>query len=56
MSLPLNTFTQLENFGHSLKASSYRIQVKQAEDIYEAFQLAKKLGLDRHCTRNGHQL
>ncbi len=45
MSLPLNTFTQLENFGHSLKASSYRIQIKQAEDIYEAFQLAKKLGL-----------
>jgi len=45
MSLPLNTFTQLENFGHSLKASSYCIQIKRAEDIYEAFQLAKKLGL-----------
>lgn len=45
MSLPLNTFTQLENFGHSLKASSYRIQIKRSEDIYEAFQLAKKLGL-----------
>ena len=45
MSLPLKTFTQLENFGHSLKASSYRIQVKRAEDIHEAFQLAKKLGL-----------
>ena len=42
----LNThFTQLENFGHSLKASCYRIKVKQTEDIYEAFQLAKKLGL-----------
>ncbi len=38
-------FTQLENFGHSLKASCYRIQIKRAEDIYEAFQLAKKLGL-----------
>jgi len=40
-----NTFSQLENFGHSLKASCYRIPVKQTEDIYEAFQLAKKLGL-----------
>jgi len=40
-----NTFTQLENFGHSLKASSYRIQINRSEDIYEAFQLAKKLGL-----------
>jgi len=45
MSLPFNTFTQLENFGHSLKASCYRIQIKQTEDIYEAFQLARKLGL-----------
>ena len=45
MSLPFNTFTQLENFGHSLKASSYRIQIKRTEHIYEAFQLAKKLGL-----------
>ncbi|MEP6894653.1 MAG: FAD-binding oxidoreductase, partial [Chloroflexota bacterium] len=45
MSLPLNTFKQLENFGHSLKASSYCVQVKQTEDIYETFQLAKKLGL-----------
>jgi FAD/FMN-containing dehydrogenase len=39
------TFTQFENFGHSLKASSYRITAHQAEDIYETFQLAKKLGL-----------
>jgi FAD/FMN-containing dehydrogenase len=45
MPLSLNTFTQLENFGHSLKSSSYRIQVKRSEDIYETFQLAKKLGL-----------
>jgi FAD/FMN-containing dehydrogenase len=46
MSINLNThFTQLENFGHSLKASCYRIQIKRPEDIYEAFQLAKKLGL-----------
>lgn len=46
MSLNLNTtYTQLENFGHSLKASSYRIPIQRTDDIYEAFQLAKKLGL-----------
>jgi len=45
ISLPLNSFTYLENFGHSLKAPSYRIQVKKPEDIFEAFQLAKRLGL-----------
>ncbi len=45
MSLPLNSFTILENFGHSLKAPSYRVSVKKSEDIYEAFQLAKKHGL-----------
>ena len=45
MSLSLNTFTQLENFGHSLKSSCYRIQVRKTDDIYEAFQLAKKNGL-----------
>jgi FAD/FMN-containing dehydrogenase len=39
------TFTPFENFGHSLKALSYRIQIRTSEDIYEAFQLAKKLGL-----------
>jgi FAD/FMN-containing dehydrogenase len=42
----LNThFTQLENFGHSLKSSSYQIHINKTEDISEAFQLAKKLGL-----------
>ncbi|HXF83836.1 MAG TPA: FAD-binding oxidoreductase [Anaerolineales bacterium] len=46
MSTNLNVhFTQLENFGHSLKASCYRIPVKRIEDIYEAFRWAKKLGL-----------
>ena len=40
-----NTFIQLENFGHSLRASAYRIPIHTTEDIYEAFQLAKKLGL-----------
>jgi FAD/FMN-containing dehydrogenase len=42
----LNTqFTQLENFGHSLKASSYRIRITKTEDILEALLLAKRLGL-----------
>jgi decaprenylphospho-beta-D-ribofuranose 2-oxidase len=46
MIMNLNTqFTKLENFGHSLKSSCYRIQVRKTEDIYEAFQLAKQLGL-----------
>jgi len=45
MSHPLNTFTYFENFGHSLKAPSYRVPVKNSEDMYEAFQLAKKHGL-----------
>src|SRR5512146_2152087 len=40
-----NTFTQFENFGHSLKAPSYHIKPESFEDIYEAFQLAKKMGL-----------
>jgi FAD/FMN-containing dehydrogenase len=40
-----NTFTQLENFGHSLKASSYRLRIRTKEDIYEALQLAQQLGL-----------
>jgi len=45
MSLPLKTFTRFENFGHSLKSSSYRVQVRRVEDIHEAFHLAKKLDL-----------
>jgi len=40
-----NTFTLLENFGHSLSAPSYRFQPKTTEEIYAAFQLAKKSGL-----------
>ncbi len=40
-----NTFTQFENFGHSLKAPSYHIRPRSSEDINEAFQLAKKTGL-----------
>jgi len=45
MSLPLNTFTRLENFGHSLRAASYRLPVQKTEDIYETFRLARNLGL-----------
>lgn len=45
MSLSPSTFTQFENFGHSLKSSCYRIRVRETDDIYETFQLAKKLGL-----------
>jgi decaprenylphospho-beta-D-ribofuranose 2-oxidase len=45
-------FTVLENFGHSLKAPSYRIQPKTAKDLYETFQLAKKTGL-KVSTRGG---
>lgn len=40
-----NTFTQLENFGHSLRTPSYLIQSKKSEEIYKAFRLAKKLEL-----------
>ena len=39
------TFTQLENFGHSLRAPAYLIQPRSEEDIYNAFKLAKKHGL-----------
>ena len=40
-----NTFTQLENFGHSLKAPSYLIKPQKPEEIYEAFRSAKHMGL-----------
>ena len=42
MSLSLNNFTQLENFGHSLRASSYRFQPKCVPEIEEVFRLARK--------------
>jgi len=45
MSLPLSTFKQFENFGHSIQASSYQIPIQKTEDIFKAFQLAEKLGL-----------
>jgi len=46
MSLTLdNTFTQLENFGHSLRASSYCFRPTRTEEIYKVFRLAKETGL-----------
>ena len=39
------SFITLENFGHSMSAPSYRFSPKTSEEIYEAFQLAKKTGL-----------
>src|SRR5688572_19540044 len=46
MSLTLdNTFTQFENFGHSLRAPSYCFRPTHAEEILDVFNLAKNLGL-----------
>jgi FAD/FMN-containing dehydrogenase len=45
MPLPLNNFTQLENFGHSLRAPSYRFCPTQVDEIYEVFHLAGETGL-----------
>jgi len=42
MSLSLNNFTQLENFGHSLRAPSYRFIPECTEEIREIFQVAKE--------------
>lgn len=39
------TFTQLENFGHSLNAPAYLIQPRVTDNIHSAFELAKKQGL-----------
>jgi FAD/FMN-containing dehydrogenase len=45
MTLSLNNFIQLENFGHSLRAPSYRFRPTRTEEIYDAFCLAKETGL-----------
>lgn len=45
MPLLLNNFTQLENFGHSLRAPSYRFRLTRIEEICEVFRLAQELGL-----------
>lgn len=39
------TFTQLENFGHSLRAQSYVLKARTKEDVHSAFQLAKEKNL-----------
>jgi FAD/FMN-containing dehydrogenase len=41
----MTTFTTLENFGHSLQSQSYVIRPQSANEIHDAFQLAKKDGL-----------
>ena len=45
MTLTMNNFTQLENFGHSLRAPSYRFRPTRTEEIYELFCLAEENGL-----------
>jgi decaprenylphospho-beta-D-ribofuranose 2-oxidase len=40
-----NRFSLLENFGHSLRAEAYLFKPKCAEEIAEAFHLAKRAGL-----------
>ena len=45
MSLTLNNFTQLENFGHSLRAPSYLFRPECDEEIHEVFRLARQSGL-----------
>ena len=45
MSLSLNNYIQHENFGHSLRAASYRFRPKSAEEIHEIFCLAQQTGL-----------
>ena len=45
MPLTLNNFTQLENFGHSLRAPSYRFRLTHVDEICEVFRLAKETGL-----------
>lgn len=39
------TFTQLENFGHSLRAGAYVLQARTKEDVHSAFRLAKEKNL-----------
>ncbi len=38
-------FITLDNFGHSLRASSYHIQAHTAEEVRQAFKLARDMGL-----------
>jgi decaprenylphospho-beta-D-ribofuranose 2-oxidase len=43
--LSRNNFIQLENFGHSLRAPSYRFRPTRTEEILDIFCLAQKAGL-----------
>ena len=45
MPLTLQNFIQHENFGHSLRAASYRFRPTSAQEIDEIFRLAQKTGL-----------
>ena len=45
ITLSLNSFIQHENFGHSMRAPSYRFCPTHAEDIHEIFCLAQQTGL-----------
>ncbi|HEX9332580.1 MAG TPA: FAD-binding oxidoreductase, partial [Anaerolineales bacterium] len=45
ISLSLKNFTQLENFGHSLRAPSYRFRPTSVEEIKHVFRLARESGL-----------
>jgi decaprenylphospho-beta-D-ribofuranose 2-oxidase len=45
ISLSLKNFTQLENFGHSLRAPSYRFRTTRTKEINDVFCLAKETGL-----------
>lgn len=45
MTLSLNNFTLMENFGHSLRAPAYRFCPTRVEEIAEIFHLAKENGL-----------
>ena len=45
MPLTLNNFIQLENFGHSLRAPSYRFRPTHVTEICEIFRLAEETGL-----------
>jgi FAD/FMN-containing dehydrogenase len=41
----LDTFTTLENFGHSMSASAYLVKPQSPEEILEVFQQARRSGL-----------
>jgi FAD/FMN-containing dehydrogenase len=45
ITLSLNDFTQFENFGHSMRAPSYRFRPTRKEEIQEVFCLAQEMGL-----------